>query len=140
MYCVQKFSKRRNVGDWLENESIGKCHFLDRGYTGHEQFGFINMNARLYDPIAGQFSPDELARERPEVSPYSYCSNDPVNSNDPRACGMMNAYTIWIQVKCQKMSDLMEQQISKSGDKVKFDGLKIKTRTENSFFYIHILH
>ena len=36
--------------------------FLGRGYTGHEhltQFGLVNMNARLYDPILGRFlSPD----------------------------------------------------------------------------------
>ncbi len=78
---------RRNADDWLENEPIGKRHFLDRGYTGHEHldaFGFINMNARLYDPIVGQFfSPDELASERPAESPYSYCANDPINRVDP---------------------------------------------------------
>ncbi|MDD6211154.1 MAG: RHS repeat-associated core domain-containing protein, partial [Bacteroidales bacterium] len=29
-----------------------------RGYTGHEhlaEFGLINMNARLYDPVLGRF-------------------------------------------------------------------------------------
>lgn len=42
--------------------------FLGRGYTGHEhlvQFGLINMNARLYDPVLGRFlSPDPFVQMR----------------------------------------------------------------------------
>ena len=39
---------------------------LHRGYTGHEmlpEFGLINMNGRLYDPLLGRFlSPDQRGR------------------------------------------------------------------------------
>ena len=37
-----------------------------RGYTGHEmmsEFGLINMNGRLYDPVIGRFlSPDNYVQ------------------------------------------------------------------------------
>mgnify|MGYP002859120719 CR=1 FL=1 len=63
--------------------------FTGRGNTGHEhlnEFGLINMNVRLYDPILGRFiSPD------PYVScvdflncfnRYSYCLNNPLSYTD----------------------------------------------------------
>lgn len=58
---------------------------LGRGFTGHEhlqQFGLINMNARLYDPALGRFlSPDPYVQS--ECGPqgfnrYSYCLNNPL--------------------------------------------------------------
>ena len=59
--------------------------FLGRGYTGHEhlpQFGLINMNARLYDPVLGRFlSPDPYV-QMPDFTQnfnrYSYCLNNPL--------------------------------------------------------------
>jgi RHS repeat-associated protein len=64
--------------------------FLGRGYSGHEhltQFGLINMNARLYDPLLGRFlSPDPYV-QMPEFSQsfnrYSYCLNNPLKYTDP---------------------------------------------------------
>ena len=64
--------------------------FLNRGYTGHEhlpEFGLINCNARLYDPIIGRFlSPDPFV-QAPEFSQsynrYSYCLNNPLIYTDP---------------------------------------------------------
>lgn len=61
-----------------------------RGYCGHEhlpQFGLINMNARLYDPITSRFlSPDPYVQS-PENSQnfnrYSYCLNNPTKYTDP---------------------------------------------------------
>lgn len=58
---------------------------LGRGYTGHEHlpmFGLINMNARLYDPVAGRFlSPDPYV-QMPDMSQnynrYSYAMNNPM--------------------------------------------------------------
>lgn len=58
---------------------------LGRGFTGHEhlqQFGLINMNARLYEPAVGRFlSPDPYVQS--ECGPqgfnrYSYCLNNPL--------------------------------------------------------------
>ena len=63
---------------------------LRRGYTGHErlpEFGLINMNARLYDPVTGRFlSPDPYV-QAPDFSQsynrYSYCINNPLIYTDP---------------------------------------------------------
>jgi len=63
---------------------------LRRGYTGHEhlpEFGLINMNARLYDPVIGRFlSPDPYV-QAPTFSQsfnrYSYCINNPLIYTDP---------------------------------------------------------
>lgn len=58
---------------------------LRRGYCGHEhlpQFGLINMNARLYDPVLGRFlSPDPYVQDpsMPQnFNRYSYCLNNPL--------------------------------------------------------------
>lgn len=61
-----------------------------RGYTGHEmmpEFGLINMNGRLYDPVLGRFlSPDNYV-QLPDFSQsfnrYSYCLNNPLKYTDP---------------------------------------------------------
>ena len=61
-----------------------------RGYTGHEmlpEFGLVNMNGRLYDPILGRFlSPDNYV-QMPDFSQsfnrYSYCLNNPLKYTDP---------------------------------------------------------
>lgn len=63
---------------------------LRRGYTGHEminEFGIINMNGRLYDPVLGRFfSPDPYI-QFPDYSQsynrYSYCLNNPLKYTDP---------------------------------------------------------
>lgn len=63
---------------------------LLRGYTGHEmlnEFGLINMNGRLYDPITSRFlSPDPFV-QFPDFSQsynrYSYCLNNPLKYTDP---------------------------------------------------------
>ena len=64
--------------------------FTGRGYTGHEHlrdFGLINMNARLYDPVLGRFiSPDPYV-QTPDFTQcynrYSYALNNPLRYKDP---------------------------------------------------------
>lgn len=63
---------------------------LHRGYTGHEmllEFGIINMNGRLYDPVLGRFlSPDNYVQSpynSQNFNRYSYCLNNPLKYNDP---------------------------------------------------------
>ncbi len=63
---------------------------LIRGYTGHEmlnEFGIINMNGRLYDPILGRFfSPDpyvQLPDFTQNFNRYSYCLNNPLKYTEP---------------------------------------------------------
>ncbi|MCC7333046.1 MAG: hypothetical protein IT232_10620 [Flavobacteriales bacterium] len=64
--------------------------WLTRGYTGHEhltQFGLINMNGRLYDPILGRMlSPDNYVQDATSTqgfNRYSYVVNNPLKYNDP---------------------------------------------------------
>jgi RHS repeat-associated protein len=62
---------------------------LRRGFTFHEHldsYNLINMNGRMYDPIAGRFlSPNEYV-EQPEnaqsYNAYSYCINNPLKFTD----------------------------------------------------------
>lgn len=63
---------------------------LHRGYTGHEmlpEFGIINMNGRLYDPVLGRFlSPDNYVQSpynSQNFNRYSYCLNNPLKYTDP---------------------------------------------------------
>lgn len=63
---------------------------LRRGYTGHEmlnEFGIINMNGRLYDPVLGRFfSPDPYVQSpdfTQSFNRYSYCFNNPLKYTDP---------------------------------------------------------
>ena len=68
------------------NNSIG----FHRGYCGHEMlpdFGLINMNGRLYDPLLGRFlSTDNFVQEpfdSQNFNRYSYCLNNPLKYTDP---------------------------------------------------------
>lgn len=70
----------------VELNTIG----ISRGYTGHEmlsEFGIINMNGRLYDPLLGRFfSPDnyvQLPDFAQSYNRYSYCLNNPLKYTDP---------------------------------------------------------
>ena len=63
---------------------------IERGFTGHEHlddFGLINMNGRMYDPLQGRFlSPDPFvqAPQNPQnYNRYSYCLNNPLKYTDP---------------------------------------------------------
>lgn len=63
---------------------------IHRGYSGHEmlnEFGLINMNGRLYDPLIGRFiSPDnyvQLPDNGQNFNRYSYCLNNPLKYTDP---------------------------------------------------------
>ncbi len=81
------WGRRRNpVGFGYGNVS----HTFDRGYTLHEHyddFGLINMNGRLYDPVLGRMlSPDIAIRDGHNAQAYnrySYCFNNPLRFTDP---------------------------------------------------------
>lgn len=91
---VQKFSydawgNRRNplTGAPLSSaELVAANSITSRGYTGHEhidEFGLINMNARIYDAKLGMFiSVDPQADNYLETYPYAYCGGDPLNRVD----------------------------------------------------------
>lgn len=64
--------------------------WLYRGYTGHEhleEFGIVNMNGRLYDPLVSRmFSPDnyvQMPDNLQNYNRYSYVLNNPLSYTDP---------------------------------------------------------
>ncbi len=83
------WGRRRNADDW-SNTNVPTSFFIDRGFTGHEhldQFGLINMNGRVYDPLLAMFlSPDnnlQLPEYTQNFNRYAYCLNNPFIYNDP---------------------------------------------------------
>lgn len=89
-YSYDAWGRMRNVTNW-QPYAVGTEPELrfGRGYTGHEhlnQFGLINMNARLYDPVLGRFlAPDPLVASPDESNGYNrymYCNNNPLMFTD----------------------------------------------------------
>ena len=79
----------RNPDDWsYDNDPAFSV--IDRGYTFHEhlpEFGLINMNGRVYDPVVGRFlSVDPYVQDPTNTqgfNRYSYCLNNPLKYTDP---------------------------------------------------------
>jgi RHS repeat-associated protein len=83
------WGRLRNANTWDFTGALPKSYF-NRGFTGHEhllQFGLINMNGRVYDPIVGRMlSPDNFAQQPDNTQSfnrYSYCLNNPLKYTDP---------------------------------------------------------
>jgi RHS repeat-associated protein len=82
-HSFDAWGRRRNHANWgYENINIDGLTY--RGYTGHEhldQFGMINMNGRVYDPIIDRFlSPEKYVQASQFAQSfnwYSYCFNNP---------------------------------------------------------------
>lgn len=90
-YSYDAWGRQRDPGDW-SNNSTNDGGILERGYeyTGHEtlaEFGLINMNGRVYDPILGRMlSPDNYVQDpfNPQnYNRYGYCLNNPLLYTDP---------------------------------------------------------
>ena len=67
-----------------------KQPMFDRGYTGHEHlcdFGLINMNGRMYDPVMSSFlSADRYVQDPMSAqgfNRYAYCLYNPLRYVDP---------------------------------------------------------
>jgi RHS repeat-associated protein len=72
------------------SSSTTKPEWLIRGYTGHEmlpEFGLVNMNGRMYDPVLGRMlSPDKFVHDAAGTqgfNRYSYVLNNPLSYVDP---------------------------------------------------------
>lgn len=80
-----------STGLLLSNDEINESNYCyDRGFTGHEHlfdYGLINMNGRLYDPLQSRFLSLDPFVQTPEGSQnfnrYTYCLNNPLKYSDP---------------------------------------------------------
>jgi len=88
-YSFDPWGRRRNSDDWTYS-GVPTDFVFDRGYTGHEhldEFGLINMNGRMYDPVVARFlSPDNFVQtpfNSHSFNRYSYCMNNPLIYTDP---------------------------------------------------------
>ena len=86
---VDAWGRRRNPTNWTYT-NIAPPTITSRCYTGHQHlddFGLINMNARLYDPYIGRMlSPDNVLQEATNsqnYNRYSYVLNNPLKYTDP---------------------------------------------------------
>ncbi len=87
------WGRRRNVVSWEllpPTAATSLPVWLYRGYTGHEhldQFGLINMNGRMYDPVLGRMlSPDNYVVDplfSQDYNRYTYARNNPLVYTDP---------------------------------------------------------
>jgi len=82
----------RNASNWTSSQqtTLNMPAWLHLGYAGHEhlpQFGLINMNGRMYDPIISRmlrpdnFVPDATSTQ--SFNRYAYCFNNPLKYVDP---------------------------------------------------------
>src|SRR5512133_894764 len=83
------WGRRRNPADWTYN-NVPTSYLVSRGYTMHEhldQFGLINMNGRVYDPVLGRFlGPDPFIQKPTNTQSYnrfSFVINNPLKFKDP---------------------------------------------------------
>ena len=85
----------RNPNTWTGDYS--GTPMFDRGYTGHEHlynFGLINMNGRMYDPVMSSFLSVDQYVQSPSNSQnfnrYAYCLNNPLRYVDPSGWTKVN--------------------------------------------------
>ena len=95
------WGRQRNADNWTDYAGTGTITLngfvLDRGYTGHQhlkEFGIINMNGRLYDPIVGRMlNPDNFVQDATSTQAfnrYSYVVNNPLKYSDPSGWKFMH--------------------------------------------------
>jgi RHS repeat-associated protein len=91
-YSYDAWGRMRTYSGWVNYDpgSEPALFIAGRGFTGHEHlpwFNLINMNGRMYDPLAGQFlSPDKNIQDpynSQNLNRYSYCVNNPLKYSDP---------------------------------------------------------
>lgn len=88
-YAYDPWGLRRNPAVWHEPDTR-KSFLFDRGYTLHQHlddFGLIDMNGRVYDPLLAQFlSPDPYIQSPGNwlnYNRYAYGFNNPLMFSDP---------------------------------------------------------
>ena len=87
-YSFDAWGNLRNAATW--SGTPNSLPRFDRGFTGHEHlfdFGLINMNGRMYDPVLSSFlSPDNYMQDpttQQGFNRYAYCMYNPLKYVDP---------------------------------------------------------
>ena len=88
-YAYDPWGHRVNPNDHKQKDTR-QSFLFSRGYTMHEhldEYGLINMNGRMYDPLMGQFlSPDRFVQAPGNwynYNRYAYAINNPLIYSDP---------------------------------------------------------
>ena len=83
------FGARRDALSWAV-ASAAMNSLTTRGFTGHEMhddFGLVNMNARMYDAKLGRFLQPDVFVQFPQSTQgfnrYTYVNNNPLSYTDP---------------------------------------------------------
>jgi RHS repeat-associated protein len=123
-YGFDAWGRRRNPVDWTYN-NVSTPAILTRGYTGHEhidEFGIINMNGRLYDPLLGRFLSTDNFVQDPSNSQnynrYTYCLNNPLKYVDPSGFSYMvynPSLGLWVYSDNYNNSSIIDQGGSQPG-------------------------
>ncbi|MGB0929500.1 MAG: FG-GAP-like repeat-containing protein [Chitinophagales bacterium] len=84
------WGRKRNPNTWTYSNIPATPTWLYRGYTMHEhlpEFGLINMNGRMYDPLVGRMlSTDNFIHDNMGIggfNRYTYAFNNPLKYTDP---------------------------------------------------------
>jgi len=87
---VNAIQTRYHYDAWGSRTTVAGTSITNRGFTGHEhlpEFGLINMNARLYNPVIGRFlSLDPYVADNTysqDFNRYTYARNNPLIYTDP---------------------------------------------------------
>ena len=113
------WGRKRNHTTWTYTSVATVPTWLYRGFTGHEsynQFGLINMNARLYDPLTGRMLSPDIMVNMPYSSQgynrYSYANNNPLKYTDPDGNEIISAILIGaaIGVAMNGVSNLIQEK------------------------------
>ena len=112
------WGNRRDPYTWTG--SVAQLPMFDRGFTGHEHlwdFGLINMNGRMYDPVMSSFLSVDNYVQSPDNSQnfnrYAYCLNNPLKYTDPSGelCfAAVVAIGAAVSVACQMTSNAIHEQ------------------------------
>lgn len=82
---------RRSPDNWVAFDVLTSSHAFDEhGFGGHEHldlFDLVNMDGRMYDPVAGRFISADPFIQSPDftqsLNRYAYCINNPLSLIDP---------------------------------------------------------
>lgn len=115
----------RDATTWCGN--FGRLPKYERGFTGHEhlyEFGLINMNGRMYDPMSASFlSPDSYIQDpttQQGFNRYAYCAYNPLKYVDPSG----ELYFGWVNIEY-----MIEQEIKHKCREEQYSLYEIATST-----------